>query len=83
MSSKNEKYKSRASKARHEKSEGSKERMKEYGSKKVSKVMREYKGGTLHSGKGGPVVKSRKQAIAIALSEGRKASAKKPRRSGR
>ena len=37
--------------------------------KKVKKVMGEYKAGTLHSGKGGPVVKSRKQAIAIALSE--------------
>ena len=37
--------------------------------KKVAKVMREFKGGTLHSGKGGPVVKSRKQAIAIAMSE--------------
>ena len=37
--------------------------------KKVGKVMREYKAGTLHSGKGGPVVKSRKQAVAIALSE--------------
>ena len=36
---------------------------------KVEKVMREYKEGTLHSGKGGPVVKSRKQAIAIAMSE--------------
>ena len=36
---------------------------------KVEKVMREYKEGTLHSGKGGPVVKSRKQAVAIALSE--------------
>jgi hypothetical protein len=36
---------------------------------KVSKVMREYKKGTLHSGKGGKVVKSRRQAIAIALSE--------------
>lgn len=36
---------------------------------KVEKVMREFKGGTLHSGKGGPVVKSRKQAVAIALSE--------------
>ena len=36
---------------------------------KVRKVMREYKEGTLHSGKGGPVVKSRKQAVAIALSE--------------
>lgn len=39
------------------------------GEKKVGKVMREYKAGTLHSGKGGPVVKSRKQAVAIALSE--------------
>jgi hypothetical protein len=38
--------------------------------KKVSKVMREYGKGELHSGsKKGPVVKSRKQAIAIALSE--------------
>lgn len=40
--------------------------------KKVGKVMGEWKEGTLHSGKGGPVVKSQKQAIAIALSEGRK-----------
>ena len=39
------------------------------GQKKVGKVMKEYKEGTLHSGKGGPVVKSRKQAIAVALSE--------------
>jgi hypothetical protein len=37
--------------------------------KKVSKVMREYGKGELHSGKSGPVVKSRKQAIAIAMSE--------------
>ena len=37
--------------------------------KKVGKVMGEYKEGTLHSGKGGPMVKSRKQAIAIGLSE--------------
>lgn len=36
---------------------------------KVGKVMREFKEGTLHSGKGGPVVKSRKQAVAIAMSE--------------
>lgn len=36
---------------------------------KVRKVMREFKEGTLHSGKKGPEVKSRKQAIAIALSE--------------
>lgn len=37
--------------------------------KKVAKVMREYKAGGLHSGKGGPVVKDQKQAIAIAMSE--------------
>lgn len=37
--------------------------------KKVAKVMREYKKGTLHSGKGGPVVKDKDQAIAIAMSE--------------
>ncbi len=36
---------------------------------KEEKVMHEYKEGTLHSGKGGPVVTDRKQAIAIALSE--------------
>lgn len=36
---------------------------------KVSKVMHEYKMGGLHSGKGGPVVKSKKQAVAIAMSE--------------
>lgn len=45
------------------------------GKTKVAKVMGEYKRGTLHSGvdpkgpKKAPVVKSRKQAIAIALSE--------------
>lgn len=47
---------------------------------KVQKVMHEWKTGTLHSGKGGPVVKSRKQAVAIALSEqaqAKKKSAKK------
>jgi hypothetical protein len=37
--------------------------------KKVSKVMREYKAGGLHSGKGGPVVKNPRQALAIALSQ--------------
>ncbi len=38
-------------------------------SKKVAKVMGEFKDKGLHSGKGGPLVKSPKQAIAIALSE--------------
>ena len=42
---------------------------KSKGAKKVAKVMREFKAGTLHSGKKGPVVKSKKQAVAIALSE--------------
>ena len=36
---------------------------------KVEKVMHEYKTGTLHSGGDGKVVKNRKQAIAIAMSE--------------
>jgi hypothetical protein len=52
--------------------------------KKISKVMREYKAGTLKSGKPGPgkgpKVKSRKQAIAIALSE---AGVAKPRKGGK
>lgn len=38
--------------------------------------MREYKAGGLHSGKGGPVVKSQKQAVAIAMSEAQKETKK-------
>jgi hypothetical protein len=45
--------------------------------KKVGKVMHEFKAGELHSGsKKGPMVKNPKQAIAIALSEGKKAMKK-------
>lgn len=51
-------------------------KMKDKFQKKVGKVMREYKAGGLHSGKGGPVVKSREQAVAIAMSEARKATGK-------
>ena len=48
---------------------------------KVEKVMEEYKEGALHSGsKKGPVVENKKQAIAIALSEARKAGAKIPKK---
>lgn len=50
--------------------------MKKADPNKVQKVMKEYKSGKLHSGKPGPgkggVVKSKKQAVAIALSEARK-----------
>jgi hypothetical protein len=50
-------------------------------SKKVERAMREFKHGTLKGGKGRhPMVKSRKQAIAIGLSEARKAGGKVPMR---
>jgi hypothetical protein len=48
--------------------------------KKVKKVMREYKRGRLKSGRSGKRVKSRKQAIAIGLSEARKSGAKVPKK---
>ncbi len=48
-------------------------------SRKVEKVMHERKQGTLKSGSGRKV-KSRKQAIAIGLSEARKAGAKVPKK---
>ena len=51
-------------------------------SKRVESAMRRRKKGTLRSGKGGKggKVKSRKQAIAIGLSEARKKGAKVPRK---
>ena len=53
------------------------------GAKKVAKVMREFKSGKLHSGKKGPVVKSRKQAVAIAMSEAGMAKKKAAKRGGK
>jgi hypothetical protein len=51
--------------------------------KKVERAMHEKKEGTLKSGKSGKTVKSRKQAIAIGLSEARKAGKKVPKKSSR
>ena len=54
-----------------------------YGKKaqsKVKRAMHKRKAGTLKSGRSGKTVKSRKQAIAIGLSEARKAGAKVPRK---
>ncbi len=48
--------------------------------KKVRKAMHERKRGTLRSGRSGKKVKSRKQAIAIGLSEARRSGAKVPRK---
>ena len=47
---------------------------------KVKRAMHKRKAGTLKSGRSGKTVKSRKQAIAIGLSEARKAGAKVPRK---
>ena len=49
------------------------------GKAKIEKVMKEHKEGTLKSGSG-KKVKSRKQAVAIALSEARKSGAKIPKK---
>jgi hypothetical protein len=48
--------------------------------RKVERVMHEMKEGTLKSGRSGKTVKSRKQAIAIGLSEARRAGNKVPKR---
>lgn len=63
-------------------------RSRRYGEKasqKVEKAMHEMKAGTLRSGGSGKRVTSRKQAIAIGLSEARRAGGKvpKPRRKAR
>jgi hypothetical protein len=57
--------------------------MARYGKKaqrKVKRAMHERKRGTLRSGRSGKKVKSRKQAIAIGLSEARRSGAKVPRK---
>jgi len=51
--------------------------------KTVESAMRRRKRGTLKSGRSGRTVKSRKQAIAIGLSEAREKGAKVPPRKGR
>ena len=59
--------------------------MARYGKKaqsKVKRAMHKRKAGTLKSGRSGRKVKSRKQAIAIGLSEARKAGGKVPKRKG-
>ena len=59
--------------------------MAKYGKKageKVEKAMHERKEGTLTSGRSGKKVTSKKQAIAIGLSEARKAGGKVPSKKG-
>ena len=51
--------------------------------KKVKRAMKKRKSGTLKSGRSGRKVKSRKQAIAICLSEARKRGAKVPKKKRR
>ena len=60
--------------------------MARYGKKaarKVKRAMGERKRGTLRSGRSGRKVKSRKQAIAIGLSEARRSGARVPRKKGK
>jgi hypothetical protein len=69
-----------AKKTAKKKSAAKKTSAKTIAQKKVKKVMHERKAGTLRSGKSGKKVASRKQAIAIGLSEARKAGAKVPKK---
>jgi hypothetical protein len=64
-------------------SEPEEQQMAKYGKtaqKKVKKAMHERKEGTLKSGRSGKKVTSKKQAIAIGLSEARKAGGKVPKK---
>lgn len=62
---------------------GGKRKYGKAASKRVESAMRRRKKGTLKSGRSGKTVKSRKQAIAIGLSEARKKGAKVPRKRGK
>ncbi len=69
-----------------QKKSGSRGRRKRYGelaSRKVEKSMHEMKRGQLKSGRSGKKVTSRKQAIAIGLSQARRSGGKVPRRGKR
>lgn len=46
----------------------------------AKEIMRDFRAGTLHSGAGGPIVKSKKQARAIQISYARKEGADIPKR---
>ena len=71
MAKKKLKKKKMSKEEKHERKESKRE-------KKFEKVMREFKGGKLHSGsKKGPKVTNPKQAIAIAYSEAKKSKIKK------
>jgi hypothetical protein len=66
---------------KHAKKHVAKPKAKAKAKGKMEKVMHEYKEGKLHSGsKKGPKVTNPKQAIAIGLSEARKAGAKIPKK---
>jgi hypothetical protein len=57
-----------------------KRKYSEGAAKKVSRAMKKRKAGTLRSGRSGRKVRSRKQAIAIGLSEARKSGARVPKK---
>jgi hypothetical protein len=69
-----------ARKTAPKKSAAKKSAAKKSAQEKVKEVMHERKAGTLRSGKSGKKVTSRKQAIAIGLSEARKEGAKVPKK---
>jgi Family of unknown function (DUF6496) len=64
------------------KSSGGRRKYGRAASKRVESAMHRRKKGTLKSGRSGRTVRSRKQAIAIGLSEARKKGAKVPRKRG-